>query len=436
MSRRYPLIVLLVFLVFFVISFLTNILGPLVPDLIAGFHLSLGLAGFLPFAFFVAYGVMSIPAGMLLERYREKRVMVAAFALAFLGSLLFASTPTFAAALPSLFLIGIGMTMLQVAINPLLRAAGGEEHFAFLSVLGQLVFGSASFLSPLVYSYLVHSLAGDVGGEGGGGGRGPLVAQLARLVPRALPWVSLYWLFAAVTLLMVALLAAVRLPRFELKEDERAGAWQTHRELLADRTVWLYFVGIFCYVGSEQGVANWISKFLATYHGLDPQVEGARAVAFFWGLMTAGCLLGLVLLKLFDSRRVLIGFALAAIATLATALAGPARVSYYAFMLVGFCLSVMWSVIFSLALNSVPRHHGSFSGILCTGIVGGAVVSLLVGWLGDRFGLRASMGLLFLTLGYILSVGFWARPLVANATVPPRELLRWRRQAEMAAPSP
>jgi MFS transporter, FHS family, L-fucose permease len=429
MSRRYPLIVLLVFLVFFVISFLTNILGPLVPDLIEGFDLSLALAGFLPFSFFVAYGVMSIPAGMLLERYREKRLMVGAFALAFVGSLLFASTPTFAAALPSLFLIGIGMTMLQVAINPLLRTAGGEEHFAFLSVLGQLVFGSASFLSPLVYSYLVTSLAGDTGGRGG------LLAQLARQVPRELPWVSLYWLFATVALLMVVLLAAVPLPRFELKEDERAGAWQAHRELLADRTVWLYFTGIFCYVGSEQGVANWISKFLATYHGLDPQVEGARVVAFFWGLMTAGCLLGLLLLKLFDSRRVLIGFALAAIVTLATALAGPARVSYYAFMLVGFCLSVMWSVIFSLALNSVPRRHGSFSGILCTGIVGGAVVPLAVGWLGDRFGLRASMGLLFLPLGYILSVGFWARPLVANATVPLRELLRSRRQPEAAAPT-
>jgi fucose permease len=252
-------------------------------------------------------------------------------------------------------------------------------------------------------------------------------------VPPDLPWVSLYWVFAAVTLLMVLLLAAVRLPRFELKEDERAGAWQTHRALLADRAVWLYFVAIFCYVGSEQGVANWISKFLATYHGFDPQVEGARAVALFWGLMTAGCLLGLLLLKLFDSRRVLIGFSVAAIGTLAAALVGPARVSYYAFMLVGFCLSVMWSVIFSLALNSVPRHHGSFSGILCTGIVGGAIVSLAVGWLGDRFGLRASMGLVFVTLGYILGVGFWARPLVTNATVPLRELLRRGRRDVPAA---
>src|SRR4029079_4977224 len=173
---------------------------------------------------------------------------------------------------------------------------------------------------------------------------------------------------------------------------------------------------------------NWISKFLSTYHGFNPQVEGARAVAWFWGLMTAGCALGLLLLKLFDSRLVLVGFAIAAIATLSAALFGPALVSYYSFMTLGFCLSVMWSVVFSLALNSVPQHHGSFSGILCTGIVGGAFVSLAIGWLGDRVGLRASMGLLFLTLGYILSVGFWARPLVSNATVPWRELLRLRRR--------
>ncbi len=68
--------------------------------------------------------------------------------LAFAGSFLFAVVPSFAVALASLFSIGIGMTMLQVAINPLLRVAGGEEHFAFFSVMAQLVFGSASFLQP------------------------------------------------------------------------------------------------------------------------------------------------------------------------------------------------------------------------------------------------------------------------------------------------
>jgi fucose permease len=89
----------------------------------------------------------------------------------------------------------------------------------------------------------------------------------------------------------------------------------------------------------------------------------------------------------------------------------------YAFPLMGFFASVMWSIIFSLALNSVDRHHGSFSGLLCTGVIGGALVPLFIGWLGDLFGLRWGMMFLYFTLGYILSIAFWSRPLIANATV-------------------
>ena len=417
-ARRRPWIVLLCFLVFFVISFLTNILGPLIPDITSGFELSLGLAGLLPFAFFIAYGVMSIPAGMLLERFGDRPVMLAAFSIACAGSLLFATLPTFQVALASLFMIGIGMTMLQVAINPLLRVAGGEEHFAANAVIAQLVFGSASFLSPFVYSWLVTRLAGPEPPDG------YLPGLLAGLVPPALPWVSLYWIFAAVTLVMIAVLAVARLPRLELTGDERAGPWAAHRELLRNPVVAPYFVAVFCYVGSEQGVANWMSSFLASYHGFDPQTAGARAVALFWGMMTVGCLLGLVLLRLFDCRRVLVAFTAAALASLAAALFGPAMVAYYAFMLVGFFLSVMWSVIFSLALNSVPGHHGSFSGILCTGIIGGAFMSFAVGWLGERFGLRVGMSLVFLSLAYVLAVGLRARPLIDNATTTLRELLK------------
>jgi fucose permease len=77
----------------------------------------------------------------------------------------------------------------------------------------------------------------------------------------------------------------------------------------------------------------------------------------------------------------------------------------------------MWSIIFSLALNSLDKHHGSFSGILVTGIIGGALVPLAIGWLGDRLGLRFGMMFLYLTLAYILSIRFWARPLITNATI-------------------
>ena len=418
--QRSRAIVGLVFLIFFVISFLTNILGPLVPDIISAFSLSLTLAGFLPFSFFVAYGVMSIPAGILVERRGERVVMAASFAAACAGATLFALVPSYRIAIGSLFLIGLGMAALQVAINPLLRTAGGEEHFAFYSVFAQLVFGLASFLSPRAYTYLVQGLQADPT-------RNWLLAALSRVVPKELPWVSLYWVFALVTLVMVVVIASVRLPRVELKEDERAGALTTYVSLLRQRVVVLYFFGIFAYVGSEQGIANWISEFLRSYHGFDPTTTGASAVSWFWGLMTAGCLLGMGLLKLYDSRLVLRGFAAAAIATLTLALFGPAQTSLYAFPALGFCLSVMWSIVFSLALNSLPRHHGAFSGILCTGIVGGAVVPLLIGRLGDQLGgLRGGMLVVYGTLAYVFSVGVWARPLIANETT-------WRRRNDASA---
>ncbi|HNW58896.1 MAG TPA: MFS transporter [bacterium] len=411
MKRNYFLVGL-VMLVFFVISFLTNILGPLIPDIISSFNLSLTMVALLPFAFFIAYGVMSIPSGMLLERYREKRVMTAAFISAFIGALLFALHPVYSVALISLFLLGAGMATLQVAINPLLRAAGGEEHFAFNSVLAQLIFGLASFLSPFVYSHMVRTLADPAAAAGGG-----FTGVLARLVPRELPWSSLYWVIAAVTLIMVLVMLASRFPEVTRKEDERAGAWATHVHLFKQKTVILFFIGIFAYVGTEQGIANWMSKFLQTYHGLDPQTVGASSVAWFWGLMTAGCFLGLLLLKLFDSRAVLVGFTVAAMVLLTAALFGPVSLARYAFPLLGFGLSVMWSIIFSLALNSVSEHHGSFSGILCTGIAGGALLPLVIGRLGDWFGLRIGMTFLYITLAYILSVGLWAKPLIQNETV-------------------
>ncbi|MGQ9800586.1 MAG: MFS transporter [Candidatus Saccharicenans sp.] len=413
-SRRNYYMVFLIFLTFFVISFLTNIMGPLIPDIIQSFNLSLALAGFLPFSFFIAYGVMSIPAGFLVEKYREKVAMLLAFAVAFSGALLFSLLPNYLIATLSLFLIGLGMAILQVAINPLLRVSGGEEHFAFNSVMAQLIFGGASFLSPRLYSYLVTNLPVE-------NKHNLLLDTLRQLVPDRLPWVSLYWVFSLTTVLMLLVIALSRFPRVELKEEEKVGTWGIYKILFKKKIVLLYFLGIMAYVGTEQGVANWISQFLKTYHGLDPQTVGARAVSYFWGLMTVGCLLGLLLLKLIDSRKVLIAFSLAALLLLTLSLFGPAEVARWTFPLMGFAASVMWSIIFSLALNSVESYHGAFSGILCTGIIGGALVPLLIGWLGDLVGLRQGMFVIYFTLGYVLSIGLWARPLINNETIQMRK---------------
>jgi fucose permease len=162
--------------------------------------------------------------------------------------------------------------------------AGGEERYAFNSTLAQLVFGSASFISPRIYSYLVLNLNRRSSGQN------VFLRVLGRWTSAGLPWASMSWIFAAFTLLMVAILSFSRFPRAHYPAEERAGSWEMYRSLAHKRVVWMYFVAMFASVGCEQGTADWISKFLYQYHGFDPHTKGATAVSWFWGLLTGDVL--------------------------------------------------------------------------------------------------------------------------------------------------
>jgi MFS transporter, FHS family, L-fucose permease len=405
---RAAFLMLFIMVIWFVISFVTNLIGPLMPTIISDFHLSLFLAGVLPFSFFIAYGLISIPAGTLVEARGPRTTLLAAFSVNLAGCLAISLWPVYGVVIAGLFLIGLGMAMLQVVINPLMRATGGEARFAFFAVMAQLVFGLASYVSPFVYSALM---------------RQPGAAA------RPLVWVQFYYAFVVVYLVMIALTASLRIPQLSLTDSERSGSVATYRQLLGERTVQLFFLGIVAYVGTEQSLADWMSQFLNSYHHFSPEREGAHAVGLFWGLMSVGCVLGMVLLRLLDARIVLGVFGTFAIACVGLALFGPADVALAAFPASGFFLSVMWSIIFSLALNSARHHHGALSGILCTGILGGAIVPLLVGILGDRVGLRLAMLTVFVTLGFILSIAFWARPLIRNETVGILDLFSFGRRS-------
>jgi len=111
-----------------------------------------------------------------------------------------------------------------------------------------------------------------------------------------------------------------------------------------------------------------------------------------------------------------------AIICVAAGLFGNAVVALWALPISGFFLSVMYPTIVSLGLNSVAKHHGSFAGILMTGIAGGAIVQILIGAISDIVSLKVGMMLIFVTLGYILSISFWAKPLVNNKTIRLKEL--------------
>ena len=341
----------------FTISFITNILGPLIPDIIHNFNLSdLAMAGFIPTSFFLAYAIMSIPAGLLIDRFGEKPILFGGFLMPFIGTILFACMHTYPMLLASSFIIDL----------------------------------------------------------------------LADVTPREMPWVSLYWVFTILLLVMLIAVGVSRFPKIELKEDEKSGSKDSYLALFKQKYVWLFFLGIFCYVSTEQGTSIFMSTFLEQYHGVNPQTDGAQAVSYFWGLMTAGCLVGMILLKLIDSKRLLQISGILTIILLLSALFGSKEVSMLAFPAVGFSISMMYSIVFSLALNSASQHHGSFAGILCSAIVGGAGGPMIVSTLADATSLRTGMLFILVFVGYITFIGFWACPLINNKTVRLKDLFKQR----------
>jgi fucose permease len=414
MKRNY-FIVLLVMVVFVAVSFVTNMMDPMGTDIQASFKLSETQLGYLSFALFIAYAVMSIPAGMLVERFSAKTVLIAAFLLSTGGAFALAVKPSFAVAIPAFFFMGVGFAMLQVVTIPLLRIAGGGENMAFLGNLSQLIFALGSALSPHVYVYLTNALKSPAASQNA------LISALARVAPPGLFWVALYWVITAVLLIMLLAIALARWPRLELTEAEKVGSFATIVQLLKSKTVWLYLIGVICYVGTEQGIATKIKGFLVNCHHLDPDLANKVAVSGFWGAMAVGCAVGMGLMKLFDSRKVLSVFAAGGAVTLLFALFTPsASAAMFALPMLGFWCSVGCPIVFALALNSLEKHHGTFTGILCTGIVGGGFLPPIIGKIADHFGpmgLRYGMLAILVTLGYLFSMGLWARPLINNSTI-------------------
>ncbi|HBL78040.1 MAG: hypothetical protein A2W90_08980 [Bacteroidetes bacterium GWF2_42_66] len=407
---NYPIVILINF-IFFESGLVASVIGAIIPDIIVTYNLGYGIAGVLLFSYFIAYGVVAIPAGWLGERTSVKTVILLALAVGFLGTFLFALFPVYAIALLSLFLIGCCLAAAQVNLMPLLRVAVGGENLAFYTLFMTLLFGLGSFISPHIYSYFVNHLFTD------GTNNNLILHFLEKQLSPETKWVAVYWVSSAALLLTLIVISFIQFPQIKLEENEKTGTRSSYIQLLKDKRVVLFFLAIFFYVFCEQGVANWMSQFLKTYHNVSPQTTGAFTLSYYWILLTVGCSLGMFLVKFFDSRKIMSVAASLALIALFASLWGGKDISIIAFALIGLFISVLWPISMELAFNTVDYHHGSFSGILFTGTIGGAVGPLLVGAAGDYIGLRLGMLLVAVPLFYLLFISFWTKPRVKNRTL-------------------
>ncbi len=402
-------IISLINLIYFQVGLLMSIMSALIPEIIRSYHLTYGVASTLPFAFYISFGFVCIPAGIQNENHPTKNVLLFSFLLALVGTLLFAFNPTYYASVASLFIIGSAVAVIQVSVVPLLLQVCGAENLAFHSSLNQLLYGAGAFASPLVYSFLTRVLiqAGTLPNS--------MIYSLRALVPKGFEWVAAYWLFSVILIMLFVTIWFVKFPK-ELKPSKQAFNWQAYLDFLSNKYVYLYFVALTAYASCEQGIAVWMSKFFQDYHQIDPVASGAAILSWYWVLLSCGCVAGMLLVKLFDSRYVLATFSVLAILFFSLGLYGSIEMSRFSFPLVGLFESIMWPVVLSLALNSVDKNHSMLTGFLYTASIGGALGPFIIGTLSDKFQLRPSLNYIYLPLLVVLSVAFWAKPLVLNKT--------------------
>ena len=380
---------------------MVSVIGALIPDIITTFDLSYSAAAVLPLAYYIAFGVLAIPLGIINERFDSKKVLLTAYAAGIVGVILFAYFRNYYSSIISLFIIGCSLTAAQVIALPILRQAVGAAKLAFHSTLNTCLYAIGAIGSPFLYTLVIMGIANP--------STDFPYNLLHYLDSGSYAWAVIYWIFLLFFVIAVVMILLVKFPPVQLNRDEKIGNLASFAELLSDKYIYLYFFALFFYAACEQGNANWISQFLNTYHSVDPQTTGAMVLSWHWSLFALGCMAGLVLLRHFESRKILFWFTIAAMISLGVAIFGSRMIAIGGFALIGFFHSVMWPIILALGMNSVKRHHGSLAGLLFAASTGGAFGAMMVGRLGDIFNLR--WGFLFLMVCYsmVLSVYFWSR---------------------------
>jgi FHS family L-fucose permease-like MFS transporter len=371
---------------YFGIGFITAMNDILVPHFKDLFHLTNFLALLVQMAFFGAYFVMSLPSGWIVGRIGYKLGIVVALATMGVGLLLFLPAsmiifyPLF---LLALFVVGSGLALLQVAINPYVGALGTPETAASrLNLCGG--FNSlATTIAPKVGAAFIFIAAGAT------------AAQLAHSV--RMPYVIL----ACCAFAMALITLFVHLPDLIEKRSEDSvaaggGAW-------GFRNLRFGAGAIFCYVGAEVAIGSIMISFLG-----QPSMGGmshsaaARYVSLYWGGAMVGRFIGFVALQKIRQERALLFVAAVAAVLIGTALVTHGSVAMWAVVCCGLFNSVMWPCIFPLSVKGLGKFTSQGSGILIMMVVGGAVIPEIQGLLADAFGYQKSFVVVLLCYAYLV----------------------------------
>jgi FHS family L-fucose permease-like MFS transporter len=388
---------------FFAWGFITSNNDPLIATLKASFRLSYTEALLTQLVFFAAYGFMSIPAAALLNRAGAVRSILIALATMICGCLLVQFVTrydSYEIILAALFVLGIGITTLQVAANPLAAALGPPErsHFrltfaqAFnsLGVVIGVYFGSAIMLSDDVLK----------------AGHAPLAAAAGRAVALG----AVTHAFIIIAILLVGLMGFIWMSRRRIEAAAQSNASRDEPSSALDalRSHWAVFgaIAIGLYVGAEVSIGSIMINFLNRPEILDLSLEiaGFYLASFYWMGALVGRFIGSFLLTRVRATLLLTIAASVAAALCAMVAISDGPVAAYSALAVGLFNSIMFPTIFTITLERSRVSQASTSGLLCMAIVGGAILPFAVG----RFADASSLTLAFVVpmLAYVIIAAF------------------------------
>ncbi|MFH1433200.1 MAG: MFS transporter, partial [archaeon] len=333
----------------------------------------LGEAGLINLSFFAAYGLISLPAGLLAHRYGNKPVFALGILLMTIGALFFGLVRTFTLLLPMLLIAGIGVTFIQVAANPLAQYTGPKKDYARNLNIIHSLFGFGSLIAPII---------------------------VIKMVSSGMSWRYFYYLLVALSLILLYSALKIKVPA-HIRDGFSAKSIISH---FKNTSVITSFIALFFYVGIEAGLAVWLITYLETIKGIDPST-GVYFLSLFWLLLAVGRLGGSHLLKEHCPKTIITTFTLLGAISLALGLYGSAAMSMVFLPLIGLFYSVMFPTIYSVAIENEPHAHSVISGILFTAVIGGAIIPYLIGIAGDRYGLTAGLSIIFLGFLIILLKG-------------------------------
>lgn len=375
---------------FFAWGFISSNNDPLIASLKASFHLSYTEALLTQLVFFAAYGFMSFPAAALLGRFGPLRSILLALSTMILGSLLVQHVvgyQDYSLILAALFVLGMGITTLQVAANPLAAALGPPETSHFRLTLAQ-AFNSLGVVLGVNFGSRIM-----LGEEVLKAGHGPITSEADRLV--ALQAISHAFLLIAG--MLAGLMIFIWFSRHRISVAAEQFARPGDGSVLdALRSRWALFgaLAIGLYVGAEVSIGSIMINFLnqPDIMGLPLEIAGFYLANLYWMGALVGRFIGSYLLTRVRAP-VLLGLAASAATALCLIVAltsGP--VAAYAALAVGLFNSIMFPTIFTITLERAGVSQSATSGLLCVAIVGGAILPYAVGQMADK----ANLSLAFL----------------------------------------